>query len=129
MKRPPIGGRGAVKKAAATAIWLAFVASVWAAAPVVAVGFNLMFRADYVVRDFASEYEARLTPNRVHWFDFKDYRMNCGTGERRAVVLHTNEFEESPAEFLARKFPECSNFSAVKDTGLPGVHGVLVGRW
>lgn len=119
-----------MKKAAASAIWLAVLACIWATAPAAAVGFNLVFRPDYVMRDFGSEYQARLMPNRVRWFDFKDYRMICGgDGERRAVVLHTLEFEESPAEFLAMRFPECSDFRAVKDTSFPGVSGALTGRW
>lgn len=118
-----------MKKTVGTVVFLAFALSVWLAGPVVAIGLNVLLRPDYVMRDFQSEYEARLRPNRVHWFDYKAYRMECAhTGQRRAVVVHTTEFSETPLDFLTRTFPQCADIRLVKDD-VPGLfHGLGVGR-
>lgn len=119
-----------MKKTLGTVIFLGFAATVWLGAPAAAIAFSAVFRPDYKVREFASEYEARLRPNRVHWYDFKDYRMDCPDEPgRRVVVLQTPEFEETAAEYLARAHPECGNFVHQRDDSWPGVSGILVGRW
>ena len=118
-----------MKKLLGTVFFSVFAASVWMAAPIVGLGLNLLLRPDYVMRDFASEYEARLLPNKVYWFDYKAYRMDCAReGQRRTVILHTTEFSETPLNFLNRTFPQCSNVSLTKDK-VPGLfHGFGVGR-
>src|SRR5690606_33518527 len=68
--RPLPNGRRAVNKAIGGALWLGVLAGLWAAAPVVSIGLNALFRPGYVVRDFGTEYYARLGPNRVYWHDF-----------------------------------------------------------
>ena len=119
-----------MNKVVGIAIWLTLVSGIWATAPAVAVGFNVLFRPDYVMRDFETEYYARLTPKRVHWFDFKPYRLRCPEGERRVVVLHTFDFDEAPDVFLARQFPECPERLKEEPSAIPPVFsGVLVGRW
>ena len=119
-----------MKRAFGTAAFLIFALVTWGAWPLVAIGGNAAFRPGYQVRDLASEYRARLLPNRVRWHELKVYRMDCAAeGERRVVVLHTSEFAEAPVDFLARKFPECSGFSPER-SAVPGFFsGVLVGRW
>src|SRR5690606_22662933 len=122
--------RRSMKKALGTVIFLGFAATVWLGAPAAAIAFSAVFRPDYKVREFASEYEARLRPNRVHWHDFKDYRMDCPDEPARpVVVLQTSEFEETAAEYLARAHPECVKFADPREHAWLGVSGILVGRW
>jgi hypothetical protein len=66
----------------------------------------------------------------VRWYDFKVYRMECTPeDERRVVILHTTEFAETPSNFLARKFPECSDFR-LEQTKAPEIFsGILLDRW
>ena len=118
-----------MKKLIGTALFLVFALGVWAATPLVGIATNVLFRPDYHMRDFRSEYEARLAPNRVRWFDYKAYEMDCAdTGQRRAVILHTTEFSETPLGFLARTFPQCANVRKAKDK-VPGLfHGIGIGR-
>lgn len=119
-----------MKKLVGSAIWLAVVCAIWTGAPAVAVGLNVAFRPGYVMREFGSEYSARLRPDRVHWFDFKAYRLSCPDGERRAVVLHTNEFAETPDEFLARRFPDCPHRAKEEASAIPEMFsGIAIGRW
>ena len=119
-----------MNKVVGSAIWLTVLAGFWAASPAVAVGLNVMFRPGYAMRDFGSEYHARLKPNRVHWHDFKPYRLQCPEGERRVVVLHTYEFGEEPDAFLARRFPECPERAKERQSAIPLLFsGILVGRW
>lgn len=72
---------------------------------------------------------ARLPPNRARWYEYRAYRMDCAQEQRRVVVLHTSEFDESPLDFLGRKFPECSNVSRQKDRLPSFFSGILLGRW
>ena len=118
-----------MKKTFGTIAFLGFAVSVWLAAPLVEIGLNVLLRPDYVVRDFKGEYEARLAPNRAHWFEYKAYRMDCAhAGVRRVVILQATEFSETPRDFLTRTFPQCANIRLVKDD-VPGLfHGLGVGR-
>ena len=118
-----------MKKLFGTAFFLVFAASVWTGGPLIGIGLNVLLRPDYLMRDFRSEYEARLLPNRVYWFDYKAYHMNCAdVGQRRAVILHTTEFSEPPLDFLTRTFPQCANVRQSKDK-VPGLFsGLGVGR-
>lgn len=120
-----------LKRALGISIWFGIMALFWAGAPAVAIGFNAAFRPDYHVRDFGSEYEARLPPNRVYWHDYKPYRLDCpDAGNKRVVVLHTTEFEESPRDYLARAFPDCTGIERLDESWIPGFfHGILLGRW
>ncbi len=119
-----------MNKAIGGALWLGVLAGLWAAAPVVSIGLNALFRPGYVVRDFGTEYYARLGPNRVYWHDFKPYRLQCAEGERRVVVLHTHEFDEPVDAFLARRFPECPRRQQDNASAIPSLFsGILVGRW
>jgi len=118
-----------MKKVVGTVIFLVFAAAVWTAGPLIEIGLNVLLRPDYHMRDLRSEYQARLVPNRARWFEYKAYRMDCSnSGQRRAVLLHTTEFSETPLDFLSRTFPQCSNVRQVKDE-VPGLfHGIGVGR-
>ena len=96
----------------------------------VGIGLNVLLRPDYQMREFRSEYEARLLPHRVRWYEYRAYRMDCAdAGQRKAVILHTTEFSETPLDFLTRTFPQCSNVRQVKDE-VPGLfHGIGIGRF
>ena len=119
-----------MNKVLGTAAFAAFALIVWTGAPAVAIGFSALFRPDYHVRDLSSEYLARLRPNRVHWYDFKAHRLQCEDGvERRVVLLQTNEFEETRAEFLSRTYPDCPLWDEEEYVLPQGISGTLVGRW
>jgi hypothetical protein len=119
-----------LKRAVGTASFLAFALLVWSLWPLIAIGGNAVFRPGYQVRDLASEYRARLFPNRVRWHELKVYRMDCTPGnERRVVVLHTSEFRETPVDFLTRRFPECSGFGPEQSEVPAFFSGILAGRW
>lgn len=119
-----------MKKLAGIAVFAGFALAVWSCSPVAAIGANALLRPDYQMRDFSSEYVARLRPNRVYWRDYTAYRLDCVNGEmRRVVLLHTGEFDETPAEFIARAYPQCTGWTKEGDDRLPaGISGALVGR-
>ena len=119
-----------MKKLAGLAVFAGFASVLWLGGPIAAIGFSAAFRPDYHVRDFSSEYVARLWPNRVHWYDFQSHRLHCGDGnERRVVLLQTIEFEETRAEFLSRTYPGCPRWEEEEDILPPGISGTLIGRW
>ena len=119
-----------MKKVMGTAMFAGLAAVLWLGAPVAAIGFSAVFRPDYHVRDFSSEYIARLRPNRVHWYDFKAHRLHCDDGmERRVVLLQTIEFAETRAEFLSRTYPECPRWEEEEYILPQGISGTLIGRW
>lgn len=118
-----------MKRHLSIAVFGAFAVTVWGAGPLVAIAGNALLRPGYQVRDLGSEYRARLLPNRVRWYEYRLYRMDCGGDQRRVVILHTSEFTESPLDFLGRKFPECSN-ATLQRRRLPSLFsGILLGRW
>ena len=118
-----------MRKVFGTAVFLTLAVSIWTVAPLIAIGLNVLFRPDYLMRDFRSEYQARLVPNRVRWYEYKAYRIGCADrGERRVVILHTTEFAETPLDFLTRTFPHCSKVTQENDA-IPGIfHGIGIGR-
>ena len=119
-----------MNKAVGAVILLAFALVLWLVGPLLSIGLNALFRPDYQLRDLATEYRARLRPNRVYWFDYKVYRMGRADGdEQRVVVLHTADFDEPPEDFLAEAYPACSGFDGQDDDRWPGLRGVLIGRW
>ena len=118
-----------MKKVLGTAIFIFFAISIWLIGPVIAVAFNALVRPDYELRDLGTEYRARLRPNRVYWYDYKVFHMDCGGESERVVVLHTVEFDEPPSDFLARAHPECSDFERQDSDLWLGLRGILIGRW
>jgi len=119
-----------MKKAVGSVIFIAFALALWLVGPLLAIGFNVLFRPDYQLRELATEYRSRLRPNRVYWFDYKVYLMDCADGgEQRVVVLHTTDFDQPPLDFLAEAHPACSDFERQDDDRWPGLRGILVGRW
>src|SRR5688572_17648380 len=71
-----VGGGGGLKHALGIGFFLIFAATVWSASPLIAMGFNVLVRSDYHLREFGNEYRARLMPNRVRWYDYRTYHMD-----------------------------------------------------